>query len=423
MIRKTTLISVGINKYDEYPTLGLCVKDSRAISEALSKRICDLDSTVINDEREPVSVKLIKSQIEKVKDRDHTQDDLVIFYYAGHGFSLNGRDYITVKDTSPTDLKTAINTEDLVNDLISSGAGTIVLIVDTCRTNMSRGLNVFGERTAELSRRKGIITFFSCSPGETANELPLLDNGVFTYSFVKLLGESVCFTPYEFNSRLVIHVRQLCQEHKLGVQTPYTAVAPLEKANLDIVTGETHFHTSNNKDMILIVGPSNAGKTAIGNYISNTYGYVHAEMSSFAWKRYNANADYTGTIQEFMESEVWKNGNEDIIAKDLISAYEGINKIVVCGARRPEEIETIISQGWNINQIFVFANSTIRYKRLQNQADRYGPSYKEFVKKDLKEFGWGMALMPSMKNMEIVINEKSFDLYYKRVREILQFDP
>lgn len=423
MSKQIVLLSVGINKYDNFQSLGLCGKDSISIASAFKRRRPDLNSIIINDVDRPVTISTIKNEINKIKIQTLSHDDLVIFFFAGHGFSGEGKDYIAAKDTALDDLETAISTDEIINALKSSNAGTIVLIIDACRKEVSRSPEIFGERTAEISRRKGITTFFSCSPGETAKELSLIDNGVFTYSFKELMNESIPFTPYVFNSRLIKSVTQLCKEHKLDVQTPYTSVAPLEKAMIDLITGETHYQDTKEKQMILVVGPSNAGKTSIGKYIANKYGYVHAEMSSFAWNRfnsYNTENNFMGTLQEFMEDEVWKNGDEDIIAKDLISAYRGIDKIVVCGARRPEEIETIVKQGWNVSQIFVFANSSVRFKRLQNQSDRYGPNYKEFIKKDLLEFGWGMAKMPSMKNMELVINENSLETYYLDIERIIK---
>ena len=40
--------------------------------------------------------------------------------------------------------------------------------------------------------------------------------------------------------------------------------------------------------------------------IATSLGFAHSEMSSFAWQRYQDTTNYDGSIQDFMEDEVWK---------------------------------------------------------------------------------------------------------------------
>lgn len=419
-MKKAHLLAVGINEYDNFQTLGLCVSDSHNISRSFKGRYPDISVKLVCDEVTSPTSDTIKQQLIDIGSLGYADDDIVIFFFAGHGFSIDGKDYITARDTSLDNLNTAISTDDIIDCIKKSGAGNAILVVDACRSYIHRGIGNFGERTAELSRRRGVVTYFSCSPGETAKELAPLNGGIFTRTFSELLDNiEIPFTPFIFNRNLIDGITNICRQHKLDKQTPYTAVAPLEKAVYDAFTGKRHDVNTRKKQLILVLGPSNAGKTTIGQFLANEHGYIHAEMSSYAWKRFNECKGYRGSILDFMENEVWINGNQDAIAQDFIKSNVGEGKVVVCGARRMEEIETILAQGWDVVPIFVFANAAERYTRIQHSSGRYGPNYEEFIKKDLKEFSWGIADMAQLKNIELIINENELEKCFKRIVSIL----
>lgn len=420
-MKKAYLLAVGINEYDNFQTLGLCAKDSESVSEAFCGRCPDISVNIVNDNNTEPTLLTIKQQLTNIESLDYKENDIVIFFFAGHGFSIDGKDYITAKDTDLDDSNTAISTDYIIDCVKKSGAGNAILVVDACRSDIDRGISNFGERTAEISRRRGVVTYFSCSPGETAKELAVLDGGIFTRTFTKLLNNNkVPFTPFIFNRQLIGGLSEICKQHKLGKQTPYTAVAPLEKAIYDAFTGQRYDVDAKKKELILVLGPSNAGKTTIGQFLANEHSYIHAEMSSYAWKRFNESEGYRGSILDFMEHEVWANGNEDAIAQDLINSNIGEGKIVVCGARRIEEIETIMAQGWDVKPIFIFANAAVRYSRIQHSSGRYGPNYEEFIRKDLKELSWGIANMAQLKNVELIINENELEKCFGTVASIIK---
>ena len=409
-MKNVSLTSIGINQYDQFQTLGLCSTDAQSIKNAFDIRFPEISSTIINDETNIPTSDSLNRNLEEIGNLSYSDSDIVIFFYAGHGFATDGKDFICTRDTCTDDLDTAICTDIIIDKLKKSGAGNIILIIDACRTELSRNVNNFGERTAEFSRRKGVVSYFSCSPGETAKELSVLNGGIFTTAFSALLSNlNIPFTPFQFNRDLIESVGKVCIEHNLEKQTPYTAVAPLEKATYDVFSDKRFDSNIQNKEMILVLGPSNAGKTTIGQHLAQKHSYIHAEMSSFAWKRFNECEGFTGSILDFMECEVWSRGNEDVIAQDLIESNNSNEKIVICGARRIEEIETLLSQGWDVKTIFVFANAIERYTRIQHSSGRYGPNYEEFIKKDLKELSWGIAGMIQIKDAELIVNESNLD--------------
>ena len=270
---------------------------------------------------------------------------------------------------------------------------------------------MFGERTAEMARRQGSIVFFSCSPGEYSCELGSLSggHGVFSHAMISALGQGLG-NPIELDDFISREVREICAENNLAEQRPYTTVAPVQKAVLDIFDGSVRIGLRPS-NMILIVGPSNAGKTTLGRYIAGTYGYTHVEMSSFAWSRFGSEPTYNGSLQDYLEDVEWSPGKEDVLAQDMLEASRGLQNVVVCGPRRSEEVETIVSSGWNVIPIYLYANSLIRFERLKaaDASSRYGINYRDFVRKDLKEYSWGLAKIAQMARFEILLGADSVE--------------
>ena len=201
--------------------------------------------------------------------------------------------------------------------------------------------------------------------------------------------------------------------HKLNIQRPYTSVAPLQKAEVDIFTGASVAdNEQTRKKCILIAGPCHTGKTTLGQYLASEFNYVHVEMSSFAWQRFlNRPEDFKGNLLDYMENEVWKVNTYDAIAQDLLKAHGSLNRLVICGPRRPEEVETILCQGWDVYTVYLYSNAHLRFQRLQavESESRYSLAYSDFVKRDLREYAWGLAKVGLMKGIEILLNEGRID--------------
>jgi hypothetical protein len=408
------LLSIGVNRYEHLRTLSYCANDATTMQAALSARLPQLESTVlVSTSAQPndATKSRVDGALAAISGARMTADDLLVFYFAGHGFSALGKDYLAVYGTETRNPSTAICTDDVLSHLGSSGAGTAILILDACRSEVDRSPTSFGESTAELARRKGSIVFFSCSPGETSQELGALGNGhgVFTYAFIASLKSARQATPLILNQRVVQEVEQLCIAHNLSKQRPYTAVAPIDKAMLDVITGEFVASTARTRrNMVLVLGPTNAGKTTLGQLLATELGYPHSEMSSFAWKRYDEwDQKKQRSIQDFMEDVVWTPGNEDLIARDMLAANAAMEHVVVCGPRRPEEVETILQSGWNVVPIFIHAHTGLRFGRFaaSTAQTRHAPDYSDFVKRDMRELAWGVAKTATLPRVDLITNE------------------
>jgi len=326
-------------------------------------------------------------------------------------------------------LESAVCTEEVVSSLVSSAAGTSVIIVDAPRNDADRDIGPFGEATLELARQQGAVVFFGCSPGETCQELPDLGHGVFTYSMLEAArGERAC-TPTEID-RFVVHlVEKICSEDKLSPQRPYTCVAPLQRAPVDIFTGLfVPRQSQGERECVLVVGPSNSGKTTLGQQIASKLGMLHIEMSTFAFQRYRMYRKLTrfaGSLQDFMEEVVWSGGWKEAIAVDLVAADPGMDRVVICGPRTVEEVEFLRRQDWNCKTIFLYADDHKRFDRFCTSGERirYGLGYREFVSNDLREYGWGLAKAANMRNVEIVVNERSVSDMIERVESLISVRP
>jgi shikimate kinase len=312
-----------------------------------------------------------------------TSSDLAIFFFAGHGFSADSEDYITSMDTETDKKDTGVSTKDVLESLQSSGAGTSILLVDVCRVDLGRAPSRFGERTTELARRQGTIVFLSCSPGEISHELPSLEggHGLFTYALIQAFRNNISTTPIQLARYINGLVGQLCRDHKLGVQRPYASAFPIESALLDIIDGSyREIAGRKRRNMIVIVGPSNAGKTTLGQRLSSELKYTHIEMSSFVWKRLVELdlSPYTVSVPDAMENMIWNDQSRlDCIAADMLESTKELDNVIVCGARRTEEIDSIRSSNWRVIPFFLYSDSATRYRR--TAAER-PPDYASFVK-------------------------------------------
>jgi adenylate kinase family enzyme len=408
-MRRTKVIAVGVNSYANLVPLSCCGNDAKAFVEAFSERVGGADSTLlVSEDSSPRALLPTKSNIDLVLQELSSArlgaDDLAVFFFAGHGYMLEKDDFLAAQDSNYTQKDTGIRCDVVLSALKQSGAGTSILFLDACRIAMDRAMSLFGERTADYARRQGTIVFFSCSSGEVSRELPILGHGIFTYSLIHALQNNAT-TPIELERYIMGLVSEICSSHELVPQHPYAAVFPTYNGLLNIIDGRyKEIAGPKRKNMILIAGPSNAGKTTVGVKLASILKYTHVEMSSFAWQAFTK-AKYQGTIQTFMETVVWASRPMDCIAEDLLNASITLDNVVVCGPRRLEEIQRIKSSDWNVIPFFLYSSSSHRYNRfLLTMRDRYELEYKEFVKKDMKEYAWGLAQIANLPGINLLVN-------------------
>ena len=151
------------------------------------------------------------------------------FFFAGHGEQYDNRDYLMPQDANPRAVeKTAIPVSYVRERLSRSGADNVILILDACRSEGSRGAAGIGNES-----QQGAIIISSCSPTQKSWEIEELQQGVFTYALLeglRMSGERNCATVERLDEYLRYRVPQLCQKYrKYPEQNPRIAVDPIEK--------------------------------------------------------------------------------------------------------------------------------------------------------------------------------------------------
>jgi uncharacterized caspase-like protein len=160
---------IGIDAYDNLPTLQKAVNDEKAVTAALSGLGFDVVSGE-NLTRREMNAKLAEL------DQKIAPGDTVFFFFAGHGVALGGENYLLLRDLpKPRD-----GEENLVRDEGHSvdalvrrvqGRGAAVCL-DACRDNplAASGVRSIGGKRGltRVDTPNGLFVLFSAGIGQTA---------------------------------------------------------------------------------------------------------------------------------------------------------------------------------------------------------------------------------------------------------------
>jgi uncharacterized caspase-like protein len=185
---KRFALVIGNNAYENVPQLQKAVNDADAIAAELSKLGFDVVKAE-NVGRHAISRALVELE-GKI-----APGDTALVYFAGHGFAIDGTNYLL-----PVDVPAANPGEEgLIEDasfaanglsdrLQQKGAATVILILDACRDNP---FAVKGKRAIGMTRgltrmdpAEGMFVLFSAGQGQSAldrlSDTDANPNSVFT---------------------------------------------------------------------------------------------------------------------------------------------------------------------------------------------------------------------------------------------------
>ncbi len=99
---------------------------------------------------------------------------------------------------------------------------------------------------------------------------------------------------------------------------------------------------------------------------------------------------------------------------------EGVeNAIIVEGIRSPHEVDMFKENFDNFIILSIFANPTLRFKRLKNRMrEDDSQEYSEFQKRDQMELDFGIGDVISLSD-KLIINESDLESYSEKIKEFL----
>lgn len=165
---------IGNDNYDDSNRKLTCaVNDAQRLGETLSG--LNFDTTVYQNVDGRKFSEVMVDYARKIPEYE-----IGLFFFAGHGFQIEGNNYLGCTDTSFVDevsmKHTAYSLQNVLDDLQSSSLQVKILIIDACRSYA--GTRGGTDGFAPVYAPKGTIIAFATSPGQTAKEKD--GHGIFT---------------------------------------------------------------------------------------------------------------------------------------------------------------------------------------------------------------------------------------------------
>ncbi len=234
------ILSVGINQYKN-PKMAL--NYARPDAESFGKVMDEKGNLFKNIELhnlydgEATRTNILR-KLDELSAKIH-QEDVFIFYYAGHGSMVDNQFFFIPTESSRLyDLsalqKEAIEASVLQEKLKNIKALKQLIVMDACQSGGSVELLATRGATeekaiAQLSRSAGIHVMASAGSEQFATEFTELGHGLFTFLLIKALNGDADGSPkdgkvtiYELKSYLDDQVPEMTQKMKGKPQYPYT---------------------------------------------------------------------------------------------------------------------------------------------------------------------------------------------------------
>jgi len=180
---KRVALVIGNNAYRESP-LRNPANDARDMAAALRK----LGFDVI--EKRDASQKDMNRAIAQFGEKLNA-DTVALFYYAGHGMQVRGKNYLIPVDAQISGESTvraeAVDMDAVLDQFAASPLNIVIL--DACRNNpFERRWRSIGGGLAQMDAPKGVLMAFATAPGKVAADGDGR-NGLYTAELLKALNE------------------------------------------------------------------------------------------------------------------------------------------------------------------------------------------------------------------------------------------
>ncbi len=193
-IQKHALL-IGINDYQNIPSLNKAVGDAKAMSETM-ERLGFKVTLVLNPTRRKLNQAITKF-------RSAIQPgDTALVHYSGHGIEISGRNFLLPADipkpnSGEQDLieSEGLSLNKMIDRISSSGAAVRIFVIDACRDNpfAKEGTRSLGgtRGLAEVKTTAGTFIFYSAGFGQTALDSLGPDDKATTSVYTRTLIETI----------------------------------------------------------------------------------------------------------------------------------------------------------------------------------------------------------------------------------------
>ncbi|QSE98292.1 WD40 domain-containing protein [Fulvivirga lutea] len=235
------VFAIGINHYEnEDLNLNYARADAEGFIDVIktnTKNLFEKVEVIPLFDKEATKANIFEQL--KLLEKRITPQDVLFFYYAGHGSMVDGNFYIVPTDNvklySEDKLKqNGISATELQNELQNISALKQLLIIDACQSGGS--VELLAQRgapeekaLAQLSRSTGIHVLAAAGSEQFATEFKELGHGIFTYVLLEALSGKADGSPndgkvtiYELKSYLDDQVPEFSKKHKGKMQFPHT---------------------------------------------------------------------------------------------------------------------------------------------------------------------------------------------------------
>ncbi|CAF2727351.1 unnamed protein product [Rotaria sp. Silwood2] len=173
-------------------------------------------------------------------------NDLVVFFFAGHGTQWNDQNYLLPIDSdrikTKEHLKTrAINAQDTLELMSNNNPAATIFLLDCCRDYCVKNEALLGPRTRGASASPTGLTsmeavgdsiiVFACAPGKLAQDVARNGrNGLFTFHLLQHIAKP--------NADIEILMRDVCKgvsNESKGNQKPHR-VSSIQSQHISLTT-------------------------------------------------------------------------------------------------------------------------------------------------------------------------------------------